>query len=295
MKKYILIIIGSLSLINTKGQNVGVGLDENTQPEERLHIKKIDIKGVVHFEDENGNIIKNGDNTKYLISEGPGQGIGWSNISEPYDFASSTLIKNKIINSDTNGITIGYSDNTDPDELGTTLSYGSSASDKQWKMLNTTTNLDQNPLVSKVRFTSANSSVNATLQTMVLKYSTDNDQTIVSYTCGFFIKKANNHNINEFTLFHIRPEVIIGPPNSFKLFTMSGMIKRQSGISNIGTLDIDTDYYITTACRGRNVGNENSRELIIGKSISFGYNAETRSILTPSNVQTSFVVEQVEQ
>lgn len=295
MKNYILIIIGSLSLINAKGQNVGVGLDDNTQPQERLHVKKVDFKGNIHFEDENGNIIKNGPSTTYLVSEGPGQGIGWANISEPYDFASSTLIKNKILNSDTNGITIGYSNNTNPDVLGTTLSYGSSASDKQWKMLNSTTNLDQNPLVSKVRFTSTNSSVNATLQTMVLKYSTNNDQTIESYTCGFFIKKANNHNINEFRLFHIRPEIITGPPNSFKLFTMSGMIKRQSGITNIGTLEMDTDYYITTACRGRSVGSENSRELIIGKSITSGYNANTRSILTPSNVQTSFVIEQVEQ
>ncbi|QTV06495.1 hypothetical protein [Faecalibacter bovis] len=295
MKKYIFIIIGTLSLINSKGQNVGIGLDNNAEPEERLHVKSVDFRGMLHFEDANGNIIPYGDNTKYLVYEGNGQGIGWENISEPYDFASSTLIKNKILNSDIDGITIRHSSNTSKDELGDSFIHGNNASNKQWKMLNSNTNLDENPLVSKVRFTSTNSSINATIQTMVLKYSTNNDQTIVSYTCGFFIKKANNHNINEFKLFHIRPEVITGPPNSFKLLTMSGMIKRQSGIDGIGNLEIDTDYYITPACRGRNIGDQNDRELLIGKSVTSGYTESTRSILTPNNVQTSFVIEQVEQ
>lgn len=294
MNKYILILITTFNLGIAYGQNVGIGLDENLDPQERLHVKKMEVKGLIHYQKPDGTIVKSGDPTTFLVSQG-NEGIAWEPVDGVFDFENSTLIKNKIIRSNSNGITIGYSNNTNPDKLGDAFTYGSSASDKQWKLLNNTANLDLNPLVSKVRFTSEKSSINATLQTMVLKYSDESDQTIVSFTCGLFIKEANNHTISDFRLFHVRPEVITGPRNSFKVFTMSGMIKRESGINKIGTLKLDTDYYITVACRGRNIGNADNRELIIGKAITSGYSADTRSILTESNVTTSFTVEQVEE
>jgi hypothetical protein len=267
--KYLYILM-LLTFPKLYGQ-VGIGVED---PQALLDVESMLIRGQLISPNPNGT-----ENTYYKILNNGYP--GWDHLPQPVDFTGSIMIKDKMILESTNGLLINSVSQSTADNLNDAIN----TSGKSWVLMP--------DLKTSFTFDTPTSSISAQFQTMVLKYtltgSTNNN--IVSYTCGFFVKKSTEGN-NSYKLKVIRPEVIIGDRNSFKILTVSGVIDRDG---NDQPFAVGTSYDIAVACRGRNVAS--TEYLRIGKNAVTAdgtntFNSTTQSLLTPANIKSTFIVEQ---
>jgi len=260
-----LYILSLLILPKLYGQ-VGIGVEE---PQALLDVESMLIRGQLISPNPNGT-----ENTYYKILNNGYP--GWDQLPQPVDFSGSVMIKDKMIMESTNGLLISNI---------TAVSNDSENSDfnSNWRMIE--------GLKTSFVFDMPNNSISAQFQTLASKYSSPSNG--VSFACGFFVRKTPTQNPNSTTGYKlkvIRPEVLIGSNNAFKTLTVSGLITRDG---NNAPFEVGQSYDIAVACRGRNV---NGPVLRIGRAVTSttesNSDAETRNLLTPANIKSTFIVEQ---
>ncbi|RLZ06476.1 hypothetical protein [Faecalibacter macacae] len=262
--KYIYIL--SLLILPKLYGQVGIGVEE---PQALLDVESMLIRGQLISPNPSGT-----ENTYYKILNNGYP--GWDHLPQPVDFSGSILIKDKIIMESSTGLLIS-------NITATTNDSENSNFNSNWKMIE--------GLKTSFIFEMQNNSISAQFQTLASKYS--NPSSGVSFACGFFVRKTPEKNPNSTTGYKlkvIRPEVLIGPNNAFKTLTVSGLITKDG---NNQAFQVGQSYDIAVACRGRNV---DGPVLRIGRSVTSpnepNSNDETRNLLTPANIKSTFIVEQ---
>ncbi|WP_322971259.1 hypothetical protein [Faecalibacter sp. LW9] len=278
MKYLYIITIFSLSIINLNAQ-VAIGIIDEIDPQSTLDVESLYIRGKL----KNPN--NDGEEREYyrILSNGY---PGWSDLPQPVDFTGSIMIKDKMIMESSQGELIRNIYETGSDNENSSLNVPGTT----WKLMN--------GLKTSFTFDYPTNSISAQFQTMVAKYS-NSDRNIVSYSCGFFVKKTSEGD-DKYRLKVIRPEVIIGPKNSFKVLTVSGVINKTGEfINNVEQSFVPgVSYDIAVACRGLNV-NGSDNYLRIGREAlstdpSNSKDDATLSLLKSTNVKSTFIVEQYE-
>lgn len=250
---------------------VGIGVED---PQALLDVESMLIDGQLINPNPNG-----AENTYYQILNNGYP--GWDNLPQPVDFSGSVMIKDKHILESTNGLLLNNTSNTNAETENNNIS-------NSWRIID--------GLKTSVTFDLPNGSISTQFQTLVLKYTRTGESlnNRASYQCGIFVRKTPTSNPNSTTGYKlkvIRPEVLIGGRNAYKIMSVSGLITNDGIDQNFV---INQSYDIAVACRGRNI--DSNEYLRIGRGISNDnsntYNATTQALLTPANIKSTFIVEQ---